>query len=129
MSKRFGVRKIKIGSYSRQDWLMSQRESFTVYDRKWKDVTRAKGCSIFDDYGKRHMYVEHTAFNNKDFVKAVADYLNQTVGDDVNKWFDGYQAYNAVLVRDLGKDKIGCYAEWCDKFSTGFRPTEKFQKV
>ena len=135
MSKRFGVRKIKIRSYSHQGWLISQRESFAVYDRKWKDVARAmaqaraKGCSIFDDYGKRHMYVEHTAFNNKDFVKAVADYLNQTVGDDISKRFDGYQAYNAVLVRDLGKDKIGCYAEWCDKFSAGFRPTEKFQKV
>lgn len=127
MSKRFSVRKIKVGSYSRQGWLMSHRESFAVYDRKWKDVAHANGYAEWD--GKRYMYVQYTEFNNKDFVKAVADYLNQTVGDDVNKWIDGYRAYNAVLTRDLGNDKIGCYAEWCDKFSVGFRPTEKFQKV
>lgn len=129
MTKRFSVRKIKIGSYSRQGWLMSDRESFVVFDRKWREIAKQHGCAEWEWGIKRYKYVEYTTFNNKDFVKAIADYLNQTVGNDVNKWIDGYQAYNAVLVRDLGNDKIGCYQEWCDKFSTGFRPTEKFQKV
>lgn len=127
MTKRFSVRKIKIGNYSRQGWLMSHRESFVVYDRKWKEVAHYNGHAIWD--GKRYMYVQYTAFNNKDFVNAIADYLNQTIGDDISKRIDGYIASNKVLTRDLGNDKIDCYAEWCDKFSTGFRPTEKFQKV
>lgn len=128
MTKRFGVRKIKVGSYSRQGWFMSERESFAVYDRKWKEVARANGRTPWDG-GKNYMYVQYTEFNNKDFVKAVADYLNQTIGDDVNKRIDGFCAYNEVLRRDIGHNELNNYAEWCNKFSTGFRPTTKFQKV
>lgn len=128
MSKRFSVRKIKINSYSRQGWVMSHRESFAVYDRLWKEVAKSRGLTLWD--GKKLMYIPFTEFNNKDFVKAVAEHLNKTVGDDVTQRVDGYRAHNEVLARDLGDNsKISCYHEWCDKFSTGFRPTEKFQKV
>lgn len=131
MKKRFGVRKIKIGSYSRQGWLMSSRESFAVYDSMWKDVAHSRGCSIYENSGKRFMYVEHTMWNNRNFVQALADWLNENIGADVSKFADGWKAQIEVIQRDVGLPPadLSGYHVWCEKFSTGFRPVEKFQKV
>lgn len=129
MKKRFSVRKIKIGSYSRQGWQMFCRESFVVYDSMWKDVAKANGYCICD--GKRFMYVEHTTWNNRDFVQALADWLNENVGADVSKFADGWKAHVEVIRRDVGLPPadLSGYHIWCNKFSTGFRPIKKFQKV
>ncbi len=108
---------------------MSQRESFAVYDSMWKDVAKARGYCIWD--GKKFMYIEHTAWNNRDFVQALADWLNENIGADVSKFADGWKAQIEVIQRDVGLSPadLSGYHVWCEKFSTGFRPTKKFQKV
>lgn len=115
MSKRFSARKIKVTSYSRQGFALRSRESFAVYDSKWKQFPRHWSD---DDRTMRnkHMYVEFTEWNNKKFVEAVAEYLNDTIGDDISKPIDGFTASYAVLKRDLGHSNDGAYAEWCKKF-------------
>lgn len=128
MAKRFSVRKIKVGSYSRQGWLLSDRESFAVYDREWRAVAKRHGFLYdYEQSARRYMYVDNTEWNNKDFVKAIADELNKMAADpDFNITGNtAYFLYNKIL-KDAGVD----YAGWCNKFSkTPFRPTEKFQKV
>lgn len=130
MTKRFSVRKIKVGSYSRQGWLMSSRESFAVIDRMWRQ--RPRGYRSEWEVKDEYMYVRFSEWNNKDFVKAIADYLNETIGLDFEKRPDGFVASNAVLKRDLAGLEVKEFDEykiWCEKFSSGFRPTSKFQKV
>ena len=129
MSKcnRFSVRKIKVGSYSRQGWLLSDRESYAVIDRDWRK--RDRGYRSEWEVRDQYMYVRGTEWNNKDFVKALAKQLNETVGTDYSVTPDGWRAQVEVLKRDVGSNDTGSYAAWCDKFSVGFRPVEKFQKV
>jgi len=116
MTKRFSVRKIKVNSYSCQGWVMSHRESFAVTDRMWQQ--RPRGYLSIWEAKSKFLYVQNTEWNNKAFVQAIADYLNETVGLDFEKRIDGFIAYQEGLKRDVGHCGCNSYKEWCDKFST-----------
>ena len=92
--KRFGARKINVGSYSRQGWLLKSKESYAVYDRNWKTVARAAGDCLYDN-GEKHKYVQHTSWHDKAAVQQMAEWLNQQNYTD-SQIPDGFTAWWAV---------------------------------